>query len=56
MTEQLYSLLDLGAVNRALLNLGNVLVGFLKGLLNVSDAFKNVFVIHCLAVTDRKIS
>ena len=56
MTEQFDRLLYLGTVNRALLNLGVLLIGFLQGLLYIPDAFKNVFLFHCLLVTDRKIN
>ena len=55
MAEKLDRLLYLGTVNRALLNLGDVLIGFLQGLLYIPDAFKNVFLFRCLLVTDRKI-
>ena len=48
MAEQLDGLLYLGTVNRALLNLGNVLIGFLEGFFYIPDAFKNVFFFHCL--------
>ena len=48
MAELFDCLFDLGTVNCAFLNLGNVLIGFLQGLLYFSDAFKYVFLFHVL--------
>ena len=56
MAEQFDRLLYFGTVNGALLNIGDVLIGFLQGLLYIPDTFKNVFLFQCLLVTDRKIN